>query len=107
MAGLWNSIADRSEGADPLSAHLVKAAIYLAARGLFTAVQVRDALNARLRVPLTAAEETDLSAILTAAQQGTATARLDYLERIDALNIAAEMGVLTSESVWRAQLGIS
>lgn len=107
MSGLWNRITARGEGADPLSSHLVKSAIYLVSAGVFTGQQVLDALNGRLRSPLTAAEIADLSAILSKSQTWTVTDRLAYIERLDALNIAAEMGVLTSEAVWRSQLGIS
>jgi hypothetical protein len=107
MAGLWNRIVDRGEFDDPLSSHLVKAAVYLAVRGVFTPVQIRDALNGTLRNPLTTAELADLNAILTNAAAGTATEKIDYLERVDALNISAEGGVLQSEAVWRAQLGLS
>lgn len=106
MSGLYDRIAMRGEGAAPISAHLLKAAMYLAVRGVFTTQQIVTALNAKLSTPLSGADTADLAAIYAQANTGTATAKLDYLERFDALNIAVEMGVLTSEAVWRAQLGI-
>jgi hypothetical protein len=84
----------------------VKAAVYLSVRGVFTNQQILNALNSKLTTPLAGQELTDLQTILTNANTGTATAKLDYLERIDALNIAVEMGVLTSEAVYRTQAGL-
>ena len=103
MAGIWDRIIP---GDDRLSSHLLKAAIYLGVRGVFSDAQIRDALNAQLQTPLDAAAETDLLAVKTAAATGSAAAKLDYLERWDALNIAAEVGALTSEVTYRSQLGI-
>ena len=105
MAGIWNRIV-RSEDSDCLSSHLIKAAVYLSVRGVFTNQQILNALNSKLRNDLSGQEITDLETILTNANTGTATAKLDYLERIDALNIAVEMGVLTSEDVYRTQAGL-
>jgi hypothetical protein len=105
MAGIWNRIV-RSEDSDCLSSHLIKAAVYLSVRGVFTNQQILNALNSKLRTDLSGQEITDLGTILTNANTGTATAKLDYLERIDALNIAVEMGVLTSEDVYRTQAGL-
>jgi hypothetical protein len=105
MAGIWNRIV-RSEDSDCLSSHLIKSAVYLSVRGVFTNQQILNALNSKLRTDLSGQEITDLGTILTNANTGTATAKLDYLERIDALNIAVEMGVLTSEDVYRTQAGL-
>lgn len=108
MSGLWDRLAVRGEGANPLSAHTVKAVIYLVGRGLFTDAQARTKLDATLRTPLTAPEIADFTAILAVlAGQPSAAAKLDYLERIDALSICAEKGLITTEATWRSELGIA
>lgn len=108
MSGLWNRLADRGETGDPLSAHMLRAVVYLVARNVFTPAQARTKLESRLHVALTAAEAQDLSNILTVFQGlGTAAAKLDYLERIHALAICVETGLLTSEATWRSELGIA
>ena len=53
MAGIWNREVERGELGDPLGSATLVAAIYLVARGVFTATQVRDALNGKLQNPLT------------------------------------------------------
>lgn len=106
MAGIWNRIIPGGENADRLNAHLLKAAVYCRVRGVFTAQQILSALNSKLTVPLDAAAETDLVNVATQASAGAAAAKLDYLERWDALNIAAECGLLTNESTYRSELGI-
>ena len=108
MSGLWNRLADRGEMDDPLSAHTLKAVIYLVARGIFTGAQARAKLETRLRTQLTAAEVQDLLAILAVLQgQASAAAKLDYLERVHALAICAETGLMVSEATWRSELGIA
>jgi len=106
MSGIWNRVHRSGVNGDYLSSHLLKAAIYLSVRGVFTNSQIIDALNSGLRTPLSGQELTDLEAMLLNATQGTATAKLDYLERFDALNIAAEAGLLSNESTYRTQMGI-
>lgn len=103
MAGIWERIKPSE---DRLSAHLLKASVYLAVRGVFTNQQILTKLNSTLTAPLDSASETDLANVVTAASAGAAAAKLDYLERWDALNIAAEQGLLTSEATYRSQLGI-
>jgi len=108
MAGIWDRIIPGGESADRLNSHLLKAALYCRVRNTFTTQQILNALNSRLIVPLSAAAETDLSNVVTQASAGlTATAKLDYLERWDALNIAAECGLLTNETTYRSELGIA
>lgn len=104
MAGIWNRIIP---GEDRISAHLVKAAIYLGARGVFTDQQILNGLNSKLTAPLDASAQADMAAVRTLITNASTTqAKLDILERFDALNIAAEAGVLTSEATYRTQLGI-
>lgn len=106
MSGLWNRLTDRGEMDDPLGGRAVKAIVYLVGRGLFTGAQARGKLDSTLRVPLTAAEIADLTALLgVLAAQPNATAKLDYLERVDALSICAERKLVT-EAQWRSELGI-
>ena len=104
MSGIWNRIIP---GEDRLPVHLVKAAVYLAVRGVFTDAQILAGLNAKLITPLDAAAQSDLLAVCTAiiAVSGLA-GKVDLLERLDALNIAAEMGVLTNEAAYRTELGL-
>lgn len=104
MAGIWDRIIP---GEDRLSSHLLKAAIYLRVRNVFTSQQILNALNSRLATPLDSAAETDLLNVVTQASAGAAAAKLDYLERWDAVNIAAEAGLLTSEATYRSELGIA
>lgn len=104
MAGIWNRIIP---GEDRLNAHLLKAALYLRVRGIFTSQQILDKLNSTLQTPLSAAAQTDLNNVIAAAGTGSATAKLDYLERWDAVNIAAESGLLTNEATYRSELGIA
>lgn len=103
MAGLWDRIVP---GDDRLGVHLLKAAMYLRVRNVFTTPQILASLNSKLQTPLSAAAQTDLNNIVTQASAGSATAKLDYLERFDALNVAVEEGLLTNEATWRSELGI-
>lgn len=103
MAGIFDRIKPSE---DRLSSHLLKAAVYFRTRNIFTAQQILTALNSRLRNPLDAQSQTDLAAVVTNASAGQAAAKLDYLERWDACNIAAEAGLLTSEATYRSELGI-
>ena len=104
MAGIWNRIIP---GNDRLSVHLIKAAMYLSVRGLFTDQQLLDGLNSRITTPLDAAAQADLAAVKALIVAASTTqAKIELLERFDALNIGAEAGVLTSEATYRAQMGI-
>ena len=109
MAGLYDRIAIRGEiNSDPIGSHITKALIYLVARGIVTGAQARTALEAKLRTPLTAAEKTDFTNIVTQiAAQATNVLKLDYVERMDAMNIAIEIGVFSNEARWRSELGIT
>lgn len=104
MAGIWDRVIP---GGDHLPAHLLKAALYCRVRGVFTTPQILAALNSKLVTPLSAAAESDLTNIVTQASAGSATVKLDYLERWDALNIAVEAGLLTNEATYRSELGIA
>jgi len=106
MAGIWNRVVERGELGDPLGPATLTAAIYLVARGVFTATQVRDALNGKLRDPLTVSELADLNTILTNAATGSATVKLDYMLRIESLLVAAEEGFLANEATFRQQAGL-
>lgn len=105
MAGIWDRIIPSSN--DRLAVHLVKAAIYLRGRNVFTSNQILNGLNSQLTTPLDANAQTDLTNIITQATTGSATAKLDYLERLDAMNVAVEDGLLTNEATWRSELGIA
>lgn len=107
MSGIWDRVIP---GEDRANAHLLKAAMHLAVYGVFTDQQVVSGINSFLTTPLDAAAETDLAAIkaaIVALGNAGSAARLIGLERLDAMNIAAEVGVLTSEATYRAQLGIT
>ncbi len=106
MAGIWNRVVERGELGDPLGSATLTTAIYLVARGVFTATQVRDALNGKLRDPLTVSELADLNTILTNAATGSATVKLDYMLRIESLLVAAEEGFLANEATFRQQAGL-
>ena len=81
--------------------------MYLAVRGVFTDQQILDGINAHVTTELDSEAVADLGAIKTNILAGSNTAeRLERLERFDAMNICVEMGVLTSEATYRAQLGI-
>jgi hypothetical protein len=102
MAGIYDRVAP---GRDRIPIHFIKAAVYLQVRGVFTTAQIRDGINSLLETPLDAQAETDLLNICTQAAAGTAAAKLDYLERLDALNLITENSFIT-ENVYRTQLGI-
>lgn len=107
MSGIWDRIIP---GNDRVPAHLLKAAMHLAVYGVFTNQQLLDGINGAVSAPLDAAALSDLGnirAAITALGAAGSAARLIGLERFDAMNIAAESGVLTSEATYRAQLGIS
>lgn len=104
MAGIFDRIKPSE---DRLSSHLLKAAIYLRGRNVFTSQQILTALNSKLVTPLDAAAQADLTNVITQATTGSATVKLDYLERWDAVNIAAEAGLLTNEATYRSELGIA
>jgi hypothetical protein len=107
MAGLWNRLAAPSEGADRISAHLLKASMFLAARGIFSDQQLLQGINRTLANPLTAQEIADLGTIRASiVNAATLADKVEKIEIFDALNIAAESGALTNEAVYRAQLGI-
>lgn len=90
-----------------MSVHLVKAAVFCGIDGTFTDAQVLAALNSKLQTPLNAAAQSDLMAVRTAITNASTTqAKLNILERFDALNIAVEMGVLTSEATYRSKMGL-
>lgn len=105
MAGIWEHV--KVDAAPRLPAHVLKSAVYCALRGLFTTQQVRVKLEELIGQELSQDAATDLSAVLTNANVGTAIAKVDYLERWDAMNIAAENGLLTNEATYRSELGIS
>ena len=106
MSGIWNRVVERGELGDPLGSATLVAAIYLVARGVFTATQVRDALNGKLQNPLTVTELADLNTMLTNALTGSATAKLDYMLRIESLLVAAEEGLLPNEATFRQEAGL-
>jgi len=105
MSGIWDRIIPG--GADRCNVHLLKAAMFLAVRGVFTAQQLLERINSSLVIPLDVAAQTDLATIKSAIDAAPNMAgKLDILETFDAMNIGAETGVLTSEAVYRGQLGI-
>lgn len=104
MAGIYDRVAP---GGNRISSHLLKAAVYLRSRGVFTSPQILSGLNTATSVPLSAAAEADLNTVLTNATTGTAIEKIDYLERWDALNIAVEAGLLTNEATYRTQAGLT
>lgn len=103
MAGIWDRIIP---GEDRISVHLLKAAMHLAVFGVFTNQQLLDGINSEVTTPLDQDAVDDLNAIRTAIAAMATQARLVALERMDAMNISAEVGVLTSEATYRSQLGI-
>ena len=111
MAGLWERIKPGAD--DRVSVHLLESGlggVYIDEHSDpgngFTRLQVRDAINSLLASPLTAGEEADLVAIADVID-GLANNNLrqDYLIKLNALTIAAEMGVVT-EATFRTKLGI-
>lgn len=109
MAGIWNRVADRGENDAPLGSLQLWSVVYLVGRGVFTGTQAKDHINVTLPAnkQLTAPEATDLNNILTQAQSGVATAKLDYMLRLQALLILVESGLLTNEATFRSELGIA
>lgn len=108
MAGIWNRVFDRGELDAPLASMVVWSAVYLVGRGVFTGAQARDHLNAILPVnkQLTAQESVDFNNILTAAGLGSATAKLDYMLRLQALLQMVETHILSNEATFRTELGL-
>ena len=103
MSGIWNRIIP---GDDRLSSHLVKAAIFCGADGTFSDAQILNALNSKIVTPLDAQAQADLVAVRSAIAAAATNQKAIILERFDALNIAAEMGVLTSEATYRTKMGL-
>jgi len=104
MAGIWERI--KPGGNDRISIHMIVAGLKGYATGVFTTVQVRDALNAKLATPLTAAEQTDLTNMAVQIDDLTnTTAKLVYGNNLEAIMIAAENGAV-NETKFRADLGI-
>ena len=108
MAGIWNRVYARGEDAAPLSSATVWAAVYLVGRGVFTGAQARDHLNAVLPSDkqLSAQEITDFNNILTSASIGSASAKLDYMLRLQALLTLVEVHLLSNEATFRSELGM-
>lgn len=108
MAGIWDRVFERGENAAPLSSAVVWSAIYLVGRGVFTGAQARDHLNASLPTDkqLTAQEAADFNNILTAAALGSATTKLDYMLRLQALLTLVEVRMLSNEATFRSELGL-
>jgi hypothetical protein len=104
MAGIWDRVIP---GEDRVSSHLLKSGMHLAVYGVFSDQQVLNAVNRSVTEPLDNQAALDLAAIKTTISAMSGVNRLVAIERFDAMNIAAEMGVLTDESIYRQQLGIS
>lgn len=102
--GIFDRIKPDAE--DRLPVHLVTAAVYLAARGVFSDAQILTALNEKLNTPLDAAATADLAAMKVNATTGAAVARVDYLLRLEALGIGVEAGLLTNEATYRSEAGL-
>jgi len=102
MAGIYDRLIP---GNDRIPIHFIKAAVYLQVRGVFSQQQILNGLNSLLDTPLDSAAETDLLNICANAATGAAAAKLDYLERLDAVNLIAENDMI-GENVYRTQLGI-
>lgn len=107
MAGIWERVANRGESDSPIGSAALMAAVYFATRGMFTPKQVRNKLERTLSSPLTDDDEADIAAIVTQASAGTPAAKADYMHRLHALLIAAETGMINSETVFRTELGIA
>ena len=108
MAGIWNRVHDRGENDAPLPSLIVWSVVYLVGRGVFTGAQAKAALDAELPVgkKLTTEEVADLTTILNNAQAGVATAKLDYMLRLQAMLMLVESRVLNSEATFRNELGL-
>ena len=106
MAGIWNRIYDRGENDDPVPSLLVSAGVNLVVNGVFTATQVRDALNATLQTPFNTDELSDLNTIITNASSGDSRAKNTYAHLFLSLLMAVETHVLTNESTFRNKLGL-
>lgn len=105
MAGLWDKSANAA--AVRINTHLLVAAIKGYGTGVFTAAQVKAGLETVLGDALTSEEAADLTAIAAALDgQATTTAKLVYVSKVEAVSIAAELGLIT-EAAWRAALGIN
>jgi hypothetical protein len=104
MAGIWDRIVPTSS--DRLAIHLLTAAVYLGAEGVFTDVQILTGLNSTLTTPLDAAATADLVNIRTQALAGASAARARYPHLLESLAIAVETGLLTNEATFRSRLNI-
>lgn len=103
MAGIY----DRLTAESAISPHAIFSGIVAYAEAIFTKSQILAGINATLATPLTAAEITDLEAIADAIDaEGTLTAKMRYLNKVHAFNMAVQSGMGVSEVVYRAQLGI-
>ena len=107
MAGLWDRVANRGYTDDPVASVWVSSAVYLVARGVFTGAQAKAALESRMRDPFSPDAVTDFTQILDNASTGTLAEKLDYLLRLQSLLLMVESKLLTNETVWRNQLGLT
>ena len=105
MSGLWDRIVP---GEDRVAVHFITAAVHLAVEGVFTNAQILAAINSDLDTDLDSAAESDLSDLVTECNaQPNIGAKARYIHLIESLGLAVEEGHLTSESVWRSNLGIT
>ncbi len=112
MAGLWERVRNDIDVDDRINVHLVVAGLeaYFAntqdsSKGV-TRIQVKNAINSQLVVPLTTAEETDLNGIADEIDaQSNVNAKQTFLFLIEYAMIAAELDVI-NETKWRGDLGI-
>ena len=105
MAGIYDRILPETD--DNVPVHILYAAIVTYSEGIFTKVQIRNAINGILQSPLTSAEETDLDGIADGidAEVGVNN-KLRYLHRLNALSMAIEIGISVTETQYRNNLGI-
>ena len=103
MAGLYDRIiADE----DSIKIHFIVAGIKGYGTGIWTKAQVLAQVNGTMDSPLATAEETDFDDIAAALDgQANNTAKLGYVNQVEAAMIAAERELVT-DAQWRTALEI-
>lgn len=109
MAGIYDRLkpeGPHGDGTDRLNAHLFDSAFLFTATGDFTNQQALSAINSTLNTPLSGDELVDLSDIQSELNsQGTTLSKLVYYEKIAAVAICVEVGVM-GEAAFRSTLKI-
>jgi len=106
MAGIYDRLIP---GNNRVGVHLLTASVLLAAEGIFTDLQVKNAINNQLdpTAPLDAAAETDMVNMkVELIAQPSIAAASRYVHRIESIGMALQSGEYANEAGFRSYLNI-